>query len=330
MFVFTVPLCSHARAFLTFFSFFLQRDDVIANVQAVRLHYLVATDDAMQRWLTNDALSLDLFDVKGKDVDPTLCIGRSNLQFDRFCSGRKVSQEKQDMVLPMMTDGYGMVGLAISIGLVCDGHAQLSEAVPTLYTRGSGIFWPPESYHDFHALPDVWMGSLSALRAKQSVKKADPPKPEPIESSVTRKPFALQPADIAKKRMMGSANVVQSPGGKSVASVGTNYSNDGFDSEDNGGAPASPQMKRTGSRLATTVDSAHTYEEAVRDGVVEDVLVDEDCESVASGGSFSSIDSLDDIIDRYMFPSLVDEEVWEKKVSALCDTLFHCSFGLFE
>jgi hypothetical protein len=192
---------------------------------------------------------------------------------------------------------------------VCDGRALLSDAVPALYTRGSGIFWPPESYHDFHALPDVWMGSLSALRSKQSAKKAAPSKREALESSVTRQPFSLQSVDAAKRRVLEGEVPVQSPGGKSMASAGTNYSNDGFDSEENAG-PTAPSLKRVGSKLATTVDLSPE----IVNGVVDGVLVDDDCESVASGGSFSSIDSLDDIIDRYMFPVLPDEEVWEKKV----------------
>lgn len=62
----------------------------------------------------------------------------------------------------MATDECGVVGVAVSIGIVCDGPQALPEPISHVYTRGKGVFWPPENFHDFRPLPEVWVGSMSA------------------------------------------------------------------------------------------------------------------------------------------------------------------------
>ena len=199
-----------------------------ASLRAIRVHYLLASHETMQMMLMTERLSLELFDAgTARHKDDPVCVGRSNLRFDRFSSGRSINQEKQDVVLPMATSNFGMIGLALSIGIICDGRAQLPDTVATVYTRGKGVFWPAESYHSFHALPDVWIGSMSATQQRGYT--ADRRK---SGEKATIGTLSQMVVDTTPQRYSGagmpSHKALLSAGGKSDTSMHSGYSGDDF------------------------------------------------------------------------------------------------------
>jgi hypothetical protein len=75
------------------------------------------------------------------------------------------TQEKLDFVVPVATVDMGILGIAVSVGVVCDGAACMPAE--HFYTRGDGVFWPVETYADFRPLPQSWMGFVSLAVAQQ-------------------------------------------------------------------------------------------------------------------------------------------------------------------
>lgn len=63
-----------------------------ADIRGLRLHYLVATHEDLQRLLVSELLSIELFELGKKKGDPATCIGRCNLSLGRFSSGRTITQ----------------------------------------------------------------------------------------------------------------------------------------------------------------------------------------------------------------------------------------------
>lgn len=114
----------------------------------------------------------------------------------------------------MVTTAFGVVGLAVSVGVVCDGRVNVAESVQFVHTRGTGVFWPPEHYYSVHALPDVWVGSMASSQLRQHT------------AGTVGTRSVTGPPDSPGGTVQAHAAAPSTP--KSHTTQGTNYSDEDF------------------------------------------------------------------------------------------------------
>ena len=115
----------------------------------------------------------------------------------------------------MVTEDMGVIGLSLSVGIICDGPVQLPDTRSSVLTKGKDVFWPAEPYHDFRGLPELWMGALRTTNDATRLRTV------PVIPEQTLRPQSHKPASLPS-----------SPSQKSTTSTYT----DGFDSDGAGNA----------------------------------------------------------------------------------------------
>lgn len=192
-------------------------------------------------------------------------------------------QEKQDATLPMVTEDMGVIGLSLSVGIICDGPVQLPDTVSSVLTKGKDVFWPAEPYHDFRGLPELWMGALRT--ANNAARHRTPP--VITEQALHPQSYQQQPTSLPA-----------SPSQKSTTSTYT----DGFESD---GAANTAAVAPT---QATT-------------SVPDEGTPVSNNSPIVSEPSIRSDDSLLDVAEFTLIPPITEiDNTWQSAVSVACDS----------
>lgn len=143
--VFPVPMASDAGS---------------RRVNAVRLHYFVASPQALLAFVTTRKITVRLFAPGALPGAQPLATGP--LHFGAFAaSAVSLTQAKVEYLLPLASALYGELAMRVSIGIVRDDDVA-ALWTDHVYTPGGGFYWPAETYHDRCPLPDEWVYAMAS------------------------------------------------------------------------------------------------------------------------------------------------------------------------
>lgn len=100
-------------------------------------------------------------------------LGRGRLHLSDFLAdGRGLHVSKHDRVVPIEVRDFGSIGLAMGIGVVRDSVARRAfRSTKFVYTRGNGMFWPPEEYLLPRALPPEWISGMRGATEEEAAER---------------------------------------------------------------------------------------------------------------------------------------------------------------
>lgn len=295
-----------------------QGTSALVPINHVRIHYILATPAGLVEMLADKTVAVKLVVARKRRVHPAQTmeleedeedvenLATAGMHLRPFAAaGKNLSQVKHDMMLSLNTQDVGLVTVAASIGIVCDGPVLLAQS--DVLTAGGEVFWPDESHHDALPLPQGWMGTISGGSGVAAAVQVDDEKKQ-IET------------EQRERRLAADREAAEKAARDARAAVGAASSDDGWTSSDtevdvfedvtgerppiagtagrptllspatitnDEGGPWQRQLQRVFSDLAVAAGSAPQYPEAVANTFAAQLRADE-AALVAEAGLRSS------------------------------------------